>query len=290
MRAFFFFLLLCATLVWSRFHYVCHVKNLCDGVAIIDTSRPQTLSLKDGDKIILDNYEQFGFDDKEVNPKLSANNTNFLDKVADYLKANEEKNLKITGFYRENEEGIKFNMFDNLGIARAVKIKEALESRGIDAGRISIDYNKINGNDLLEPITFELLSRSPDEFGSEGTRLTPMAFSFYDMTFTESNFDFDSDVFKPGTAFKTYADSVKIYLALNPDKTLTIIGHTDIIGTDAYNNELGLRRAKSVRKYIRDMGVESKINIGSKGKREPVAPNDTEANRRKNRRVNIRID
>ena len=290
MRAFFFFLLLCATLVWSRFHYVCHVKNLCDGVAIIDTSRPQTLSLKDGDKIILDNYEQFGFDDKEVNPKLSANNTNFLDKVADYLKANEEKNLKITGFYREHEEGIKFNMFDNLGIARAVKIKEALESRGIDAGRISIDYNKINGNDLLEPITFELLSRSPDEFGSEGTRLTPMAFSFYDMTFTESNFDFDSDVFKPGTAFKTYADSVKIYLALNPDKTLTIIGHTDIIGTDAYNNELGLRRAKSVRKYIRDMGVESKINIGSKGKREPVAPNDTEANRRKNRRVNIRID
>lgn len=290
MRAFFFFLLLCGTLVWSRFHYVCHVKNLCDNTGIIVDPRPHTLSLKDGDNIILDNYQQFGFDDKEVNPKLSANNTSFLDKVADYLKANEEKNLKITGYYRESEEGIKFNMFDNLGIARGVKIKEALESRGIDGNRISIDYNKISGDRLLEPITFELLSRSPDEYDSGGDRLVPMAFSFYDMTFTESNFDFDSDVFKPGTAFDTYADSVKTYLSLNPEKTLTIIGHTDIIGTDAYNNELGLRRAKSVRKFIRDLSVETKINIGSKGKREPVAANDTEDNRRKNRRVNIKIE
>ena len=290
MRTFFFFLLFCGLLIWSRYEYVCKIKNLCGATPVVVESRPQTLNLKDGDKIILDNYEQFAFDDKGVSPRLSASNTDFLDKVASYLKSNEDKNLKITGFYRENEEGIKFNMFDNLGIARGVKVKEALESRGVDGSRISLDYNKIKGNNLLEPITFELIARSPDEYDTNGERLVPMVFSFHDMTFTESNFAFDSDEFNPGSAFSTYADSVKTYLSLNPDESLTIIGHTDAIGSDTYNDDLGKRRASSVREFFRGLGVDANINIGSKGKREPVAPNNTDANRQKNRRVNIKIE
>jgi outer membrane protein OmpA-like peptidoglycan-associated protein len=274
----------------SRFWYVCKIKNLCGEVSTtVEDIRPRTLNLKDGDQVILENYEQFSFPKNEVNPKLSPNNTEFLDQLASHLKQNQDKSLKITGNFRESEEGIKAGFYDNLGIARANKIKEALVARGVNENQFSIGYNKVRGESLLEPATFEILG-GPSEFDTKGERLAEMKFTFNDMTFTESNFDFGSYVFKPGSAFKTYADSVKTYLSLNPEQVLTIIGHTDKIGTDTYNDKLGSDRAKSVREYFRNLGVTAKINIGSKGKREPVAPNDTDANRQKNRRVNVKIE
>ena len=282
--------LLGALVIGGRYWYVCKIKDLCGAApAPVEDTRPMTLTLKDGEQVILENYEQFGFSSKAINPRLSSNNTEFLDQLASYIKQNDGKNLKITGHYRPSEEGIKAGIYDNLGIARAAKIREALVARGVDGDRISLDYNKARGEGLLEPISFELAG-GPSEYNNEGERLAEMKFTFHDMTFTEGNFDFDSDIFKPGSAFVTYADSVKTYLGLNPDQSLTIIGHTDKIGTDAYNDDLGLRRAKAVREYFRTLGVEAKINIGSKGRREPVAPNDVDANRRKNRRVNVKIE
>jgi len=277
-------------IIVGRWYYVCEIKNLCgETTEIAADARPRTLTLKDGNQTILDNYEQFAFGNQSVDPNLSADNTEFLDQIKAFLDKNPNKALKITGLFRESEIGIKSGFFDNLGIARAENIKDLLESRGIDSNRISIDYNKISGNNLLEPVTFALSNSGPSEYGTDGERLAEMKFDFNNMTFTESNFDFDSDVFKPGTAFISYADSVKTYLGINAEQTLTIIGHTDNVGTDAYNNDLGKRRAQSVRTYFRNLGLEAKVNVGSKGEKEPVAPNNTPENQQKNRRVNLLI-
>ncbi|MDP1521550.1 MAG: OmpA family protein [Methylotenera sp.] len=77
-------------------------------------------------------------------------------------------------------------------------------------------------------------------------------------------------------------------LVSNPSSNVTIIGHTDSTGTDAINNPLSLNRAASVRDYLTTRGVAlNRFTIDGRGSREPIAVNDTAANKAKNRRVEI---
>jgi outer membrane protein OmpA-like peptidoglycan-associated protein len=69
--------------------------------------------------------------------------------------------------------------------------------------------------------------------------------------------------------------------------TINIVGHTDNIDTEAYNQDLSERRAQSVVRALQTMIDTSKFTLvaSGKGETEPVAPNDSDANRQLNRRV-----
>ena len=70
--------------------------------------------------------------------------------------------------------------------------------------------------------------------------------------------------------------------------TRVISGHTDSIGTDAYNQKLSERRAAAVKDYLVSKGIaSSKITTIGKGETQPVATNKTKEGRQKNRRVDI---
>ena len=76
----------------------------------------------------------------------------------------------------------------------------------------------------------------------------------------------------------------------NPKLRIKIIGHTDNVGSDAANQKLSEGRAKSVRDNIIERGIErSRIEYEGMGEREPVATNDTDEGRAKNRRVEFEI-
>jgi outer membrane protein OmpA-like peptidoglycan-associated protein len=65
-------------------------------------------------------------------------------------------------------------------------------------------------------------------------------------------------------------------------------GHTDASGKETYNQQLSLRRAKSVGKVLSEVGMkEQDIKLQGLGSKEPVASNDTPAGRTENRRVSI---
>jgi len=67
-------------------------------------------------------------------------------------------------------------------------------------------------------------------------------------------------------------------------------GHTDGVGSDAYNKKLSLARAEAVKTYMVSQGVSAdKIRVEGKGKSNPIASNDTEEGRAKNRRVEITL-
>lgn len=283
MRAFLILLLFGANVLFARWYYVCKVRQLCEetSVAPKDT-RLQSLRLMQGDTVLLQGYDQFAFDSASVLPRLNENNSQFLDTLAGYLKLFPEKNLTITGYYRPSEDSLQVGMYENIGVARADAVRKLLMKRGIAEERISLDYNRSLDSLLREPLTFNIYLPSAVPSSFEIAQ-----FSFTNMTFSDANFEFDSDVFKPGEPFKLYADSVKTYLALNPEKDMTIIGHTDYIGPDNYNQNLGLRRARSARKYFLELGVKSDIKVASQGEKRPVATNETEEGRQKNRRVNF---
>jgi len=71
---------------------------------------------------------------------------------------------------------------------------------------------------------------------------------------------------------------------------IEIIGHADAIGSDQYNQELSERRARAVGAHLLNYGVGfERILASGRGEWAPVAPNDSEYNRARNRRVEIRI-
>jgi outer membrane protein OmpA-like peptidoglycan-associated protein len=76
----------------------------------------------------------------------------------------------------------------------------------------------------------------------------------------------------------------------NPAISLEIAGHTDSIGTEAYNQKLSERRAQSVRDYLIAQGIDQgRLVAMGFGELQPVAANDTEEGRQRNRRVEVKI-
>jgi OOP family OmpA-OmpF porin len=101
-------------------------------------------------------------------------------------------------------------------------------------------------------------------------------------------FDFDKSVLKPEGKSKLddLAGKVK---TINLEVVIAI-GHTDSIGSDAYNQKLSVRRAESVKAYLVSKGVEpNRIYTEGKGEKQPVASNKTKDGRQKNRRVEIEV-
>ena len=103
---------------------------------------------------------------------------------------------------------------------------------------------------------------------------------------SDISFDVGRSDIKPN--FRTVLDTFANGLVKNPSSTVSFIGHTDSSGSDTINNPLSLNRASAARDYIAARGVASnRFTIDGRGSREPIAANDTSANKAKNRRVEI---
>jgi len=73
--------------------------------------------------------------------------------------------------------------------------------------------------------------------------------------------------------------------------SIKVVGHTDNVGSDAYNQALSERRASSVAEYLISQGVApNKVTSEGKGESQPIADNDTDEGRAKNRRVELHIN
>jgi OOP family OmpA-OmpF porin len=101
-------------------------------------------------------------------------------------------------------------------------------------------------------------------------------------------FDFDKAVLKPEGKAKLddLAQKVK---GINLE-VIIAVGHTDAVGTDAYNQKLSIRRSEAVKAYLVSKGIEkNRIYTEGKGEKQPVADNKTKEGRAKNRRVEIEV-
>ena len=101
-------------------------------------------------------------------------------------------------------------------------------------------------------------------------------------------FDFDKSNVKPEAA--AILDRLVAFMNENKDKKAALAGHTDNIGTEAYNQKLSERRVNSVRDYVVKKGVDSgSISGQGFGESKPIADNKTKEGRAKNRRVEIKV-
>jgi len=121
----------------------------------------------------------------------------------------------------------------------------------------------------------------------EAALLAPLQYTRTTVSAT-ALFDFDSAVLKEqGKAeLRALGEEIRSQGATVAD--IDVVGHTDSTGSAQYNQELSLRRATAVRDFLVSAGVDgSIIDVSGRGQDEPVASNETDQGRAKNRRVDI---
>ena len=102
------------------------------------------------------------------------------------------------------------------------------------------------------------------------------------------NFDNDKDALRPEAT--AILEEVVATLKANPGVKVEIGGHTDSRNSDWYNLGLGERRAKAVMNYLTGKGIDAgRLSTKSYGESQPIADNETEEGRMKNRRVELHI-
>lgn len=106
---------------------------------------------------------------------------------------------------------------------------------------------------------------------------------------SQTAFDFDSTQIKPG--FYATMDKIANVVVRYGKTQLTIVGHTDNVGSNQYNQTLSERRAKAVNDYLINKGILlQRLEFLGRGETAPRATNATEEGRRLNRRVEIIIE
>ena len=101
-------------------------------------------------------------------------------------------------------------------------------------------------------------------------------------------FDFDKAVLKPEGKAKL-DDLIGKVKGINLE-VIIAVGHTDSVGSDAYNQKLSVKRSEAVKAYLVSKGVEkNRVYTEGKGEKQPVADNKTKEARAKNRRVEIEV-
>ncbi|MEL7021952.1 MAG: OmpA family protein, partial [Bacteroidota bacterium] len=244
--------------------YVCGIKQACaQGAAAATPSSVQS------SKSLKPTALPIAFRWQSAQPLLGANYTTYRDSILSLLKNNQV--LRITAHYHTNEN----NGTDSItyGMERALAVRDLFLER-LPAERLQLAEKKID-NPANPP-------KRP---------------------FAALQFDYIDDVSLPVETTKSsvvsFGDGVRIYFGFNAARgemddtvqaylnqladtlilrgnTVRVTGHTDDVGEAKSNYNIGLRRAKSVRTYLREKGVpRAQIQIFSKGETEPIATNTT---------------
>ena len=104
----------------------------------------------------------------------------------------------------------------------------------------------------------------------------------------EVSFDFGRAEIKP--TFRSTLDKVGGVLQRYPNSIVHVVGHTDSVGSDAYNQQLSEQRALAVIDYLASIGVaRDRLRSEGRGESEPRDTNATEAGRQLNRRVELYV-
>ena len=102
------------------------------------------------------------------------------------------------------------------------------------------------------------------------------------------NFDFDKSNVKP--QYYELLNNLKDFIEQN-NYEVTIVGHTDSVGSNQYNFGLSRRRAESVKAKLLEFGLSEEriVGIEAMGEEQPIATNETNEGRAQNRRVEFKL-
>ncbi len=212
-----------------------------------------------------------------------------LDALKNFLAKNPNKKLMITGFATSDEKNT--SAFPNLGFARANDIKNYFVSKGFNAGLFDtggevIEKWKFANDTILGPNSFNFFEAEKQsektDWAAMKEKLNANPLILYFNT-NQSEINLTTDERQKVADLVDYLDNVS-------EAKISAVGHSDGVGKRDNNLKLGLERANFAKAYLEKNGVTgSKIETSSKGPDEPIAPNNTDDGKSKNRRTVITI-
>jgi OOP family OmpA-OmpF porin len=246
-----------------------------------------------GDEINFQCNDNFNFMKSDFNSLLPISDSINLgiDNLKAIFDANPNYKYLITGYATSDE--INNSAYPNLGFARAVNVKNYFISKGFPASRFETngeirDVWKMSADTILGPIDFKIskvesnATSETENWDSLKTKITANPLILYfetgaaEIALTDEQRQLVNDIVR-------YLDNV-------PDAKLKVVGHTDNVGDRTANIKLGLERADFARDYLVRNGVSlDRIETSSKGPDEPIADNNTEEGKAKNRRTVVTI-
>ena len=265
-----------------------HDETLYGGFDYAFDTFERAISIKDATAFTAETDDNLVFDlssDKHNTPISDKLQTTF-GKTGEYLKKNPDRSIRITGYYGEDENN--GSLFPTLGLARANDIKEMFLAMGVPAKQISLADEKGAAGMVFRNQVIGGAKYAFDDSPKESNRLAELESILAQPLVLY--FDTNVDDINLNAEQRTYFSHLVEYLQLNEGNSVVATGHTDNVGDPVYNRRLGRARAQSVRDYLGGKGINSeRINPISKGQNEPVATNETDDGRAKNRRVEIAV-
>lgn len=247
---------------------------------IVVESHNAKLQVFDENNHILFSLDSVYFEKNNENVVMNTS-VNFFSELKAYLSLN-DKSIEIISHYSAEENYSS----PSLGIKRGKSLEKLL----IDAG---VRINEIKVKGVLSEIGFDQNNKS---FGNLHLILREQVQQPDTALPNELNINI-----YPGFTFaeilvnnelKEYGRKLKEYLQQHPNRNVQIIGHTDNVGSHADTYELGLKYARQVRAYLINIQrIEAgRLVAKSLGKENPIADNGTEEGRRKNLRIEFKIE
>lgn len=251
-------------LIWglgSTYWYVCKIRGLCfetEKVLNVEPEKPGNLVFRIGNST----------------PEINSYTPSSLDSIRD-LKFD---TLLITGYYYKGES-------ETIGLARAKALKDLIAPNN---GKRPISITAKNKGETssvkvkafeLSTVTIPLESEVENsDFSIEKTKDKMIIYFPSASADPHANEELMNDL-------RSFSKSV-----ITSGSNINITGHTDNSGTHDVNVKYGQLRADAVAQLLVEFGVDTKlIKAESKGENEPIASNETEEGKRKNRRVEIQI-
>ncbi|MET3133134.1 OOP family OmpA-OmpF porin [Oxalobacteraceae bacterium GrIS 1.11] len=191
--------------------------------------------------------------------------------------------------------GLEYKFSEALAVRGEVeryRVNDAVHNRG-DVDMLSINLVYKLGRPAAQTVAASTpppveAAPLPAQTPAQQPTPTPVPVSEKVSFAAEALFDFDKSVVKPEG--KAALDALLLKLQGMNTEVMITVGHTDSIGSDAYNQKLSLRRAMAVKAYLVTQGVEaSRVYTEGKGETQPLADNKSAAGRAKNRRVTVEV-
>ncbi|WP_346881759.1 OmpA family protein [uncultured Algibacter sp.] len=253
----------------------------------------------------------FAITDNESNFKIRTND-NFNFKISDFsilnpisekvpsetkllkefLLTNPLKTIDITGYYKSDE--LNNSAYPNLGLARANAVKnyfvsQDISSKQIDTkGQLNDDIYPDDSSILYGPVSFGILTADKSDTSAidalksacDSLRANPIVLYFKT---GEASINLSPQQRQKIADISHCVDKL--------DVKVQVVGHTDNTGVASNNVILGQQRADFAKRYLIKNGIlEQNIQATSKGQTEPIAANNTEEGKTKNRRTVVTIN
>ena len=247
------------------------------------------LKTKSEIKIIKSNFNFKKSDFNSILP-VSDSINNFVTKLKSELENSPNSKFEIIGFYSSKEQNN--TIFQDLGMARANNVKNYLASKGVSEEKMMLssilkENISIENDTVFGPITFSTLQLK--ENLSDKTDWTSLKANANAKPLTlyfkknEASITLTEDDRNKINNLLSYLDNV-------PNSKIIITGHTDNSGLRENNAYYSIERANFAKKYFVENGIsEKKIITFGKGSSNPIADNETETGRSKNRRAEITL-